>query len=285
MAALPWICRKSLRRVLPEAVQAEIGVPDGSWAAELDRLLRTAQETLAQDVAGYADRRERAVGKRQYGLAETYERVIRNFTQRDLLGVLANRNVLPKYGFPVDTVELRITQEAGPSAGHLELTRDLSAAVHEYAPGAEIVAGGYVWTSAGVYRLPDRDLVSRWYAVCQNCGHFREDTDQLDALCPACQGPQSGAPRRYVEPVYGFVAQRAAPRRPGQSPPRRSWNGAVHMTTTAADVEESHTAFPSGHTLRWTAGARGEMVAVSVGATSATSGTTTSSSGARRSNC
>lgn len=220
MAALPWICRKSLRRVLPEAVQAEIGVPDGSWAAELDRLLRTAQETLAQDVAGYADRRERAVGKRQYGLAETYERVIRNLTQRDLLGVLANRNVLPKYGFPVDTVELRITQEAGPSAGHLELTRDLSAAVHEYAPGAEIVAGGYVWTSAGVYRLPDRDLVSRWYAVCQNCGHFREDTDQLDALCPACQGPQSGAPRRYVEPVYGFVAQRAAPRRPGQSPPR-----------------------------------------------------------------
>ncbi|MET9851639.1 hypothetical protein ABZY57_01570 [Streptomyces sp. NPDC006450] len=104
-------------------------------------------------------------------------------------------------GFPVDTVELRIPQDGGAVAGQLELTRDPSAAVHEYAPGAEIVAGGGLWASAGVYRLPDRELVSRHYTVCGTCGRYAEATQPVDPTYTACGSVSTTAPRRYIEPV------------------------------------------------------------------------------------
>ena len=40
-------------------------------------------------------------------LADLYQRTINTLTKRHLISFLANRNVLPKYGFPTDTVELR----------------------------------------------------------------------------------------------------------------------------------------------------------------------------------
>ena len=76
-------------------------------------------------------------------LAERYRTVGNTLRKRDLLGFLANRNVLPKYGFPVDSVELRTTAHFGKHAGaKLDLTRDLSQAIYEYAPDATLVAGG-----------------------------------------------------------------------------------------------------------------------------------------------
>ncbi|MFF3755051.1 DEAD/DEAH box helicase [Streptomyces sp. NPDC002018] len=265
LTPVPDSVMASLRRVLPNQVQKEIGIDSGDWVAELDRLLRAAQQILDQDVTSYSERRDQAAVARKYRQAEMYEKVIRNLTQRELLGVLANRNVLPKYGFPVDTVELRIPQEGGAVSGQLELTRDLSAAVHEYAPGAEIVAGGHLWASAGVYRLPDRELVSRHYAVCAACGRYREATEPVDPVCAACGTQSAAAQRRYVEPVYGFVAARGPQRRPGQTPPRRSWYGDVHMSTDTADLQEGAITFVSGHTTLWSAGTRGEMVVVSEG--------------------
>lgn len=51
-------------------------------------------------------------------------------------GFLANHNVLPKYGFPVDSVE-RTNFGYGKDAGSmLDLSRDLSQAIYEYAPDA-----------------------------------------------------------------------------------------------------------------------------------------------------
>ncbi|MFI8306667.1 DUF1998 domain-containing protein [Streptomyces sp. NPDC085927] len=61
------------------------------------------------------------------------------------------------------------------------------------------------------------------------------------------------------------LAARGPQRRPGQTPPRRSWYGDGHMSTDTADVHEGTTVFTSGHTTTWPAGARGEMVVVSEG--------------------
>ncbi|MFJ3987680.1 DEAD/DEAH box helicase [Streptomyces sp. NPDC090032] len=265
LTPVPPAVAASLHRVLPEAVQREIGVDTQGWVAELDRLLRVAQQILAQDVAAYRERCDEAVAERKFRLADLYERVIRNLTERDLLGTLANRNVLPKYGFPVDTVELRIPQESGAVSRQLELTRDLSAAVYEYAPGSEIVAGGQLWTAAGVYRLPDRELVARHYAVCSACGRYREATGPVEPACPACGAVATTAQRRYVEPVYGFVAARGPERRPGPTPPRRAWHGDVHMAAGSGDLRDGSTDFAPGRTLAWSTGTRGEMVVVSEG--------------------
>ena len=45
-----------------------------------------------------------AVNDRKGIPVDRYEKTINTLTKRNLLNFLANRNVLPKYGFPTDTV-------------------------------------------------------------------------------------------------------------------------------------------------------------------------------------
>ncbi len=128
----------------------------GSWPA----CSTAIQAELAADVDAFEERRLQAIADRKGYLVDRYERTINTLTKRNLINFLANRNVLPKYGFPTDTVELRTQYADSRVGGKLDLSRDLSSAIYEFAPGAELVAGGLLWTSGGVYRLPDRELVS-----------------------------------------------------------------------------------------------------------------------------
>ena len=126
------------------------------------------------------------------------------------------------------------------------------------------MAGGLLWTSGGVYRLPDRELISKYYAVCPACGGYRESDEPLDPICPSCDVQQTGAPRRYCVPEFGFVAQRDT-KRPGMSPPRRSWNGTTYVLSLATEVEEATWPLANGGTATTRAGSRGQLIAVSEG--------------------
>ena len=244
LTPVPDDVRRSLSRVLPESVQAEIGLDTSAWVGELADLLERIRIELAADVAAFEERRLQAVNDRKGFLVDRYEKTINTLTKRNLLNFLANRNVLPKYGFPTDTVELR-TQYADSRIGsRLDLSRDLSSAIYEFAPGAELVAGGLQWTSGGVYRLPDRELVGKYYAVCTACGGYREGDEPLDPICPSCDVRQTGVPRRYCVPEFGFVAKRET-KRPGMSPPRRSWNGATYVLSLPSEVEEATGRWPT----------------------------------------
>jgi hypothetical protein len=255
---------RSLSRILPESVQAEIGLDTSAWVGDLAELLERIQIELKADVDGFEERRLQAVNDRKGFLVDRYEKTINTLTKRNLLNFLANRNVLPKYGFPTDTVELR-TQYADSRIGdRLDLSRDLSSAIYEFAPGAELVAGGLQWTSGGVYRLPDRELLGKNYAVCSACGGYRESDEPLDPICPSCGVPQTGTPRRYYVPEFGFVAQRDT-RRPGMSPPRRSWNGATYVLSLPSEVEEATWPLANGGTATTRAVSRGQLIAVSEG--------------------
>ena len=191
----------------------------------------------------FEERRTEAFESRRSDLAARFERSIVTITRRSLIGYLANRNVLPKYGFPVDTVELRTAHCDSQVGARLELNRDLSVAIHEYAPGAELVAGGVLWRSGGIYRLPGRELITRSYTVCRGCRHYREGGTELEPACSACGRPADGPVREYCVPEFGFVAD---PRtgKPSNVPPQRSWNGAVHVVSLGEELAET----------RWQAG-------------------------------
>ena len=253
---------ESLRRVLPVEIQEAIGLDTGEWVDHLADLLESVRIELSEDVGIYEAKREEAYRARRDGQTRTYGQIINTLTKRELLGLLANRNVLPKYGFPVDTVELKLQYADIEAARTLELSRDLSSAIYEYAPGAEVIAGGQVWQSAGVYRLPGRELDRRYYAVCGDCGHYRDGIDRLDQFCPACEVPAVGAPRRYVQPVFGFVASGKA-RRPTRAP-RRAWHGSTFVVSPGAELTQDLLSMPGG-TVAWRAGTRGELLALSDG--------------------
>jgi ATP-dependent helicase YprA (DUF1998 family) len=254
----------ALRAVLPEPAWRQIGLIDGSWVEQLCGLLEQVRAELAHDVAVFEERRAEAFASRRSDLAARFERSIATITRRSLIGYLANRNVLPKYGFPVDTVELRTAHCDSQVGARLELNRDLSVAIHEYAPGSELIAGGVLWRSGGIYRLPGRELITRSYTVCQGCQHYREGGAELEPACSACGRPAEGPVREYCVPEFGFVAD---PRtgKPGPGPPQRSWNGAVHVVSLGEELAEVRWQARTG-ALAWChSGTRGRLVALAEG--------------------
>ena len=254
----------ALRAVLPKTAWPLIGLDDGSWVERLCALLEQVRAELAHDVAVFEERRMEAFESRRSDLAARFERSIATITRRPLVGYLANRNVLPKYGFPVDTVELRTAHCDSQVGARLDLTRDLSVAIHEYAPGSELIAGGVLWRSGGIYRLPGRELITRSYTVCRGCRHYREGGDDLEPACPACGRPADGPVREYCVPEFGFVAD---PRtgRPGIVPPQRSWNGAVHVVSLGEELTETCWQTRTGALVWCHCGARGRLVALAEG--------------------
>jgi hypothetical protein len=264
LTPVPEEITSALRRILPEAVQREMGVDSGAWVPVLADLLEDIRAELADDVQTFEERRTQAFADRKGHLVERYEKTINTLTKRQLIGLLANRNVLPKYGFPTDTVELRTAYTGDSIGSKLDLSRDLSSAIFEYAPGAELVAGGRLWTSGGVYRLPDRELIGKYYAVCPSCFYYREDDEPPASVCPSCNFILSGVPRRYCVPEFGFVAEHTV-RKPGLVAPRRSWNGATYVLSPGAEVENHEWPLKNGGTANTRAGSRGTLIAISEG--------------------
>lgn len=77
---------------------------------------------------------------------------------------------IPKYGFPVDVVELQIYKE-GIIDNSYDLSRDLKIAISEYAPDSEIIVDGNLSSSKAnpffmySFKIPIaqiRNCVPRW---------------------------------------------------------------------------------------------------------------------------
>lgn len=264
LTPVPDSVNESLSRVLPPEVAEELDLASGEWATLLIDLLETVREELRSEVATMAELEMTASANGKHDLASRYQRVGNTLRKRDLLGFLANRNVLPKYGFPVDSVELRTNFGIGKSDGALlELSRDLSQAIYEYAPDAEIVAGGSLWVSRGIYKVPGRDLQEYHYHVCKRCGGFRYGIESVEDKCQYCGEVAQTSPRSITIPEFGFVAG-PEPKKPGPRPPRRSWNGAVHILARPPEAR-TRTLRMSGGSAEISVGPRGRLIALADG--------------------
>ena len=133
-----------------------------------------------------------------------------------LIDFLARGNILPRYGFPVDTVELEQNTTA-KNIDSLRLSRDLQVAIAEYAPSSEVVADGKLYTSRYIKKsnvgtnkewytgyigvCPNEDCKAVNYSVtpiategisCSSCGQILHKIDFVES----------------IEPRSGFVTER-----------------------------------------------------------------------------
>ncbi len=221
--------RAALARVVPETVAAEIGVSDWAWVSALAETSATdlthgwlcrAAEEVRDDIAMVRVQMQEAVEKQQFGRAEMLKRLTSTIAGRQLLGFLASRNVLPKYGFPVDVVELNLARTGDVDALNLELQRDLKLAISEYAPGARIIAGKAIWISQGLVVRPNREWRKFQWVVCGECGAARHQLIEVSDECTVCGSREVARHGRFVIPEFGFVGKRDEGR-PGESRPLR----------------------------------------------------------------
>ncbi len=245
--AHPPQVQQALERIVPPNLQAELGIANWAWLAELwnaenDGILDKAIQEVANDLVSLRQLADEAASERSragYGRAMHFQGVIRTVRARNLLGFLGSRNVLPKYGFPTDVVELRTNHLPVPEAGRIELQRDLRIAIAEYAPGGEVVAAKKIWTSGGLNKRPDREWQVFHYAVCPECGRFHRSTASIEGPCTVCGGKLFGWPKlygRFVIPEFGFIVG-DPPKSSGQARPERLYASRVYFAEYATPSE------------------------------------------------
>jgi DEAD/DEAH box helicase domain-containing protein len=129
------------------------------------------------------------------------------FTQRALSERLSNAGVLPMFGFPTRVRELYETRSDGTPSDRSVSQRPLGIAVSAFAPGAQVVKDGWVYTANGFAAFhtsmrkvkthnPLRSAID--VLRCRECGAARTGSEQQasTAQCPVC-----GAAMQWT-PVY-----------------------------------------------------------------------------------
>ena len=138
---------------------------------------------------------------------------INNYRMESVISFLSKKSVLPKYGFPVDTVELSIWDAQNKNKLNLDLQRDMAVAISEYAPGSQIVADGNLITSQYIKKMPNMDWRQFDYVYCDECrtlniGIHTEAIDRSELTnCRGCgKELERQSINTFLIPEFGFEA-------------------------------------------------------------------------------
>ena len=220
VAARAETLAEQLGSLLPEPLHDDVGISDGSWISTLageGSVFERAVVELVADVRELGRIEAEAAAQQQYNEARWAQ--LRSGTlQRDnVLAFLSRKSVIPKYGFPVDVVELQTLHQNGMS--DVTLQRDLAIAVAEFAPSSSLVANKRLWTSYGLKRVPGKEWPRWHYLRCQEHNTFRRSLHAEDlAAHICCDRSKRGV---YIDPIFGFVTDRKPPTSPRRKPRRR----------------------------------------------------------------
>ncbi|MBR3624589.1 MAG: DUF1998 domain-containing protein, partial [Selenomonadaceae bacterium] len=201
-----------------------ISIPDWGWVDYLigkDGVLKIAVTDFRDTVEWYEKEIKRLKKNNDIQAAARLERQLKEYRRGEndglrpnqLIEFLVRNNVLPKYGFPVDTVELYQTsgEHNVKTRKNLQMIRDLQLAIGEYAPGSQVVADGWLYTSRYIRKLPNsrgHDWEEVYIAKCENCqtwNYSRSAPEKTGEKCVSCQEPLKKW-QRAIEPRKGFAA-------------------------------------------------------------------------------
>lgn len=160
-------------------------------------------------------------------LITRYTYSINTLKNNKLIAFLAENNLIPKYGFPVDTVELRTLNPE--HANGLRLNRDLFYAISDYAPESEVVADGKIFTSKYVRKIQGYALPTRNYFVCSKCQKMmiRKDESQI-SQCSQCGTYINKRTKKYVIPIFGFYMSNSEPKEVSlDNKPEKTFRGSI----------------------------------------------------------
>jgi hypothetical protein len=229
----------ALMSIIPGGLLDALGVKDWSWVDGLTNPSEPRSFDLA--VSDYLDEIEKLEELRKEARARDdaqgdkeasrLRKIIEQIRDRQLLGFLGSRNILPKYGFPTDVVELKTNHlSAIEEATKVQLERDLRMAISEFAPGSEVVAAKRIWRSQGVRLLPNKEWEEIHYTICKECKRFHWGYSESE-ISPTCKSCASSLPAvaKFIVPEQGFIAGNDT-KSPGESAPQRTYASQVYFT-------------------------------------------------------
>ncbi len=185
---------------------------------------------------------EKAMRARDEKTASLFNRKLERYQKNDLIDFLVRGNILPKYGFPIDSVEL--TQNiAAQSFKSLNLSRDLSVAIAEYAPSAEVVADGSLYKSRYirkpiVNKSEMNDFETAYFAECPDCQNINYSKMPIGSdgtPCAICGKKLKNRDfKKSIEPRAGFIAEEEIKEVPLSSQERKYKTEAIYVGDNTA---------------------------------------------------
>lgn len=164
---------------------------------------------------------------------KSFENAIETLQKEETISFLSKNNLIPRYGFPVDVVELKEAQRGGPGKD-LDLSRDLSVAISEYAPDCEILADGRIYKSRYLNTVKNRSWPKYSYRICGSCeslNHERfnpDDNDNSEKLCKFCHNKLPGYKQVFITPAFGFVTDLDDPEKAGTKKPEKTYRSQAY---------------------------------------------------------
>ena len=235
----PVDLQAALHRILPENIAAQLGIDTWAWVSQLvdppvdgeGGWLHIATTGVTEMIAELEAEKQQLIDAEQLGVASQVSKVQGTIRRTRTIDELARRIIIPKYGFPVDTVPLDLSRSQSPAAARLELDRDLSLAIVEYAPGNQVVADKYLWESAGLRIPKGLQLPSYAWRICGDCGALTSklavDESSAPGSCSVCGSVAARRKGRFVWPLYGFIGDQKGAA--GDQRPQRSGSAEAHF--------------------------------------------------------
>ncbi len=187
--------KDSLLRTVPENMHNQVGLDNDKWILEItgpdSQLALTQLEVCADYIE--MEKLRKAYFERGEKIDNIGDRM-KTIAGERTLNFLSRKAVIPKYGFPVDVVELDVRSKYRGRTD-VSLQRDLSQAIAEYAPGGKVVANKLEWESCGVKAISGKAWPVRHYRY-DDARNFEQWTE-----APA----ESSNARKYLIPEFGFV--------------------------------------------------------------------------------
>jgi superfamily II DNA/RNA helicase len=226
---------RALNAIVPAYMLGAVGLNDGQWIeriagkimrkigdiiVEEESRLSLAEAEVSSDFKTLMAVEKESRDRREYKNAEWAQKRANTIADEPVLSFLSRKSIIPKYGFPVDVVELD-TQGIRQNRESFEvsLQRDLSIAISEFAPTSKLVANKKVWTSYGLKRVAEKEWDRWWYARCTTDNHFErkpyrkgEQAPSFDKCCPRMTITS------YIDPKFGFVTNLDKPEEPKSRP-------------------------------------------------------------------
>lgn len=171
--------------------------------------IREFPEEVCERFARYTERMAEAATASDFKKAGYWQRMREDYMGQFLVNQLSQRGLIPTYSFPVHSMNLEVMTESRDnyqSNSDVVLSRDASQGISEYAPGAEVVANGRIWESAGIAHYPKAFMPERWYVACPECFHVDvgDLPDEIPLACGNCGSSEGRRKRKFIEP-HGFV--------------------------------------------------------------------------------
>ena len=220
-----WIESSEGKAALGEAerLQKRFALPHGIGLAgsAMMQYFQRGLDRLLDEVAGrwnaYTAELERVDGDdaAAYGKRKHWANLRETYIKQFLVDFLSRRGLIPSYSFPVHSLSLEVVTETREDYGRFNqadimLTRDASLGISEYAPGAEVVANGRIWTSRGLIHSSRLFMPREWYVACPTCHHvdLAVTRDSVPRECSNCGAKEKRTPRQFLVP-HGFVTSYA----------------------------------------------------------------------------